>query len=88
MKDFYSAYQNDRIVTQAVSPCGQNVATLSTNEQISIWHLFEKRRVDLSQDKSFLIFEQDDDNRAKEMQGETDEAVLRSRLERLDRQLV
>ena len=55
-----STYNEDRILTQAISPCGQTIATLSANEQLSLWDLFEKRRVDLQSESGDLFVGFDD----------------------------
>ena len=47
-------YTNGAIMTQAASPCGTTVATLSSNEQILLWKLFEKVKVDLSDERELF----------------------------------
>ena len=41
VRDFYRERLEGVVLTQAVSPCGTSIATLSSNEQISVWKLFE-----------------------------------------------
>ena len=38
----------DDIVCQAISPCGTTIAVLSLDETISLWKIFEKKKVNLS----------------------------------------
>lgn len=51
-------------MNQAVSPCGSVVATLSSNERISFYKLFEKRKVNLEDPDDRNLFLSSSDDRA------------------------
>ena len=48
VRDFQES-QDGSIVTQAVCPSGTSVATVSTADRISVWKLFDQRKVDFGQ---------------------------------------
>ena len=48
MKEFSGVHRGE-IITQALSPDGTTVATLSADETISLWKLFEPKKVNLFQ---------------------------------------
>ena len=79
------------IVSQAASPCGTTVATLSLDETISLWKLFEKKKVNLSSalDMPNSQGDQPQDALITTTSGSQEtEDIVRKRLERLDAQLV
>ena len=80
-RDFYRERPEGIVLTQAISPCGTSIATLSTNEQIAVWKLFERRQADLSScDPDF--------NEQAAGEAKISDDILRLKLERLDASLV
>lgn len=86
MKEFRDdGDDEDGFVAQTVSPCGRHVAILHASERLSVWKLFEKRKVNLSEDAF------DGGQTRADLQGEsnaTSEDALRVKLERIDARLV
>ena len=48
VKEFADAHKDD-IISQAVSPCGTTIATVGLDETISLFKMFEKKKVNLNQ---------------------------------------